>query len=804
MGLAVSHPVSRIWKAGYRDLVSVVPPDASISPQSRLRPDSRGKAPGIRRADGFWSGYNFLHADPPDAETVAKWVNDGANIGLLSAHYPGLDIDCDNPALAKLLQQEALKVLGPAPVRTSRPPRRLLVYRTETPFSRLAAVITFQGVEHTVEVLCGARQYVVYGSHPSGTTYGWEAPLWDTAPDDLTVIDADAIRGFFEHLGSLLDGRATVEVVGDGTDAADKAPPQELLRAPSFEALEGLVADIPNNFPDRDTYILVGHAIKAAGGEDAFPIFLEWCSRWEGGENAPSTVRSDWDRMHAPFRVGWSYLTDMDGAGAAAAVEEFSADPEAEPEPESPVQTLQGTFDFSDTWVVTQVARMVVDRLRFVPETGNWHVWDGHVWAMDRRNEADHLIRRALVNLSAVVADRAAALAEGEQKAARKAAFALQQRAALTKTIPELQAHPALTLCLEDFDRDDWVLNTPDGIVDLRTGTVRASDPSALCSKSTAVGPVHQTPPRWMAFLDELTEGDAEMQRYLQKLVGYSLTGSTQEQILAFIHGPPMTGKSVFLETVGSLFGTYHETTSADTFAKGNVGRHPADLAALAGARLVTASETVEGRGWDSSRVKSLTGGDEVSARFMRQDFFTYRPRYQIIIVGNHEPEVDGADDAILRRLHVIPFEVSPENPDRLLFEKLKAEHGRILAWAIEGTRLWLDEGLVPPPAVQERTDEYKSEEDPVTSFVRDCCVQGMDERVSRRDLFMAWSRWCRARGEDPGTLKQLRRRFRAKQRKMGWSDVRVEEADGTHARGYAGLGLRTEHDSLLDGEYDG
>lgn len=797
----MSHPVSRIWGAGYRDLVSVVPPDAPISPQSSLRPEARGKVPGVRRGDGFWSGYDWLHGGAPSGQEVARWVNDGANIGMLAARFPGLDIDCEDPSLAKLIEQEALKVLGPAPIRTSRPPRKLLVYRTDEPFSRMAAKITFNGLTHTVEVLSGGRQYVIYGDHPSGTTYGWEDPLWDTTPADLAVIGPDDVTAFFEHLRTMLNGRATVEVVGDGAAADDKAPPQELLLAPTFEALEALVADLPNDYPERDEYIRVGHAIKAAGGEEAYPLFLEWAQRWEGGENAEETVRADWGRMHPPFRVGWSYLTDLDGAGSGAA-DEFEADPSAAAEPESPVRTQVGTLELTDTWVATQIAKMVHDRLRYVPETAHWHVWDGHVWARDRRNMAEHLVRQALVRLSALLLDRVAHLSEDEQKSARKAAFALQQRAALTKTIPELQANPALTLTLDHFDRDDWVLNTPDGIVDLRTGRLDPSDPAALCSKSTAVGPANAPATRWLAFLDELTEGDEDMQQYLQKLVGYSLTGSTQEQILAFIHGPPMTGKSVFLETIGSLFGTYHETTSADTFAKGSAGRHPADLAALAGARLVTASETVEGRGWDSSRVKSLTGGDEVSARFMRQDFFTYRPRYQIIIVGNHEPEVDGADDAILRRLHVIPFEETPANPDRLLFEKLKAEHDRILAWAIEGTKMWLAEGLTPPAVVQQRTDEYKAEEDPIQAFLNDCCVLEPTASVSRRALYKVWLRWCRARGEDAGTLKQLRRRFRMKQKKYGWSDVRVHEGE-EHRQGYSGLGLRSEHDSLVDGELE-
>lgn len=429
----------------------------------------------------------------------------------------------------------------------------------------------------------------------------------------------------------------------------------------------------------------------------------------------------------------------------------------------------------------------------------------GYVWAADRRNKAEHLLRLELTRLSQWIREKAAdAPSKAERKALFDAAKSLQTRGALTKALPEIQAHPAVTLCVEDFDQDDWVLNTPAGIVDLRTGDISPPDPTALCSKTTAVAPVYTPPERWLSFLAEVTDGDEDLQRYLHKLAGYALTGSTQEQVLAFVHGPPLTGKTVFLETLAGVFGTYHVTTDANTFASSRGDRHPADIAALAGARLVTASETQEGRGWDTQRVKTLTGGDEVSARFMRQDFFTYRPRYQIVIVGNHEPEIEGVDAALMRRLHVIPFEHRPAEPDRLLFERLKVEWPAILGWAIQGSQTWLKEGLTPPAVVLARTEQYRQEEDPVGLFLEECCdLSDPSAEISRRKLYRAWSQWCHGQGEDAGTLKQLKRRFRGKRLEHGWQDIRMLE-DGQMRNGYRGLCLHDDTIPLLEDEDDG
>lgn len=782
---------TELYDLGYRSLVSVVPPQAPLAPGTTLRLEARGKVPGIRRLDGKWVGYDFVRSPQPSRTEVQKWEGWGANTGLLAHHFPGVDVDCDDPTLARVIREQALKVLGPAPVRGGRDPRCLLMYRTDEPFGKIAAKIHYKGADHVVEVLGEGRQYLVSGVHPTGVQYAFEGEV--PKAEDLTHITAEQVLEFFLHLRTLLEGRATVEILGTGAPATEReAPPQDSLLAPSLKVLGQLVAEIPNSFPDRETYISVGYAIKAAAGGDAgLPIFQEWASRWEGGTNAPETVQNDWRRMHGPFTAGWGWLQDLaEQYGYLSAADEFEAEEGAVPPPEVAKAEIQtGVIEFTDTWVVEKLCAMIRDKVRFVPETGCWHIWNGHAWERDRRNLGEHLVRQGLTLLSAEIHKQAKAHpSEDVGKKLHKFAHGLQARGALTKAVPELQAHPRLTLTLDQFDADAWALNTPGGIVDLKTGKLEESDPLRLMSKATAVAPRKGKPELWLQFLDEATDGDEELQRFLQKQVGYSLTGVTQEQTLCFIHGPPLTGKSVFIEAIGGLFGSYHENAPAETFSATKSDRHPADLAKLAGARLVTSVETQEGRAWDTQRVKSLTGGDMISARFMRQDFFDFRPTFKIVIVGNHEPEIRGVDEAMMRRLRIVPFEHSPEEVDRLLGEKLKKEWPEILQWAIDGCLLWLREGLTPPEIIQARTAEYRRDENPVETFVQDMCVVDREQSITRQALYNAWALWCHRQGEEPGTMKQLKRRFRSAELAYGLVDARVDDQ-----RGYRGIGLKEE-----------
>jgi putative DNA primase/helicase len=263
--------------------------------------------------------------------------------------------------------------------------------------------------------------------------------------------------------------------------------------------------------------------------------------------------------------------------------------------------------------------------------------------------------------------------------------------------------------------------------------------------------------PTWLRFLDEATDGDKALVRFLQQWCGYSLTGDTCEHALVFVYGPGGNGKTVFLNTTSGLAGAYATTAPMDTFAAAKGDRHPTDLAMLRGARMVTASETEEGRPWAESRIKQMTGGDPITARFMRQDFFTYTPQFKLTIVGNHKPVLRNVDDAARRRFILVPFTRKPAHPDRQLETKLKAEWPGILRWMIQGCLDWQGNGLIRPETVKAATADYFDNQDLLGQWLEEeCdCEPGNTYKWDKTSvLFESWSTYAQRAGEDAGSKK--------------------------------------------------
>ena len=212
--------------------------------------------------------------------------------------------------------------------------------------------------------------------------------------------------------------------------------------------------------------------------------------------------------------------------------------------------------------------------------------------------------------------------------------------------------------------------------VDLRTGEEYVPRREDFCTKIAAVAPANIATPLWRAFLDKITAGDSELKSYLKRMAGYCMTGDTSEHVLFFLYGTGANGKSVYVNTLRGIWGDYASAAPMTTFMTSHTDQHPTDLAMLRGVRLVVAQETEIGRQWAETKIKSITGGDPITARFMRQDFFTYTPRFKIVIAGNHKPSLGNVDEAIRRRLHLVPFTITipPEERDKELFDKLKPE----------------------------------------------------------------------------------------------------------------------------------
>ena len=277
------------------------------------------------------------------------------------------------------------------------------------------------------------------------------------------------------------------------------------------------------------------------------------------------------------------------------------------------------------------------------------------------------------------------------------------------------------------------------------------------------------------------------MQSYLQRVAGYCLTGHTIEHAMFFLYGTGANGKSVFVNTFAGVMGDYAITAPMEAFVESRGERHPTELAMLRGARLVIATETEEGRRWNESRIKALTGGDPIAARFMRGDFFEFRPQFKLMIVGNHRPRLRNVDEAIRRRLHLIPFAVTipAGEQDKTLQKQLEAEWPGILQWAVEGCLEWRRVGLAPPDAVRAATDDYISGEDGFGLWLDECTEVASDWAFERTaDLFANWKSWADRTGEFAGTM----RRFAQNMQARGFSPKRQA---GTGRKGFEGIELR-------------
>jgi putative DNA primase/helicase len=409
-------------------------------------------------------------------------------------------------------------------------------------------------------------------------------------------------------------------------------------------------------------------------------------------------------------------------------------------EPSSPVNDIVT----EDSAAVEFVERHG-DALRFCHSTGAWFRFNGVTWQRDQTGIAFQWAR-----------ELARQLAENQDERKR---FITHKTAFASGVERFAKVDPKIAVIIDYWDADPWLLGTPGGTVDLRTGLLRDSRQDDGITKSTAVAPLQEDCPRWLRFLVETTGDDGELIRFLQQWCGYSLTGSTREHALVFVYGPGGNGKSVFLNVVASILKDYGTTAAMDTFNASHGDRHPTDLAMLRGSRLVTASETEEGRAWAESRIKQMTGGDRISARFMRQDFFEFTPQFKLMIVGNHKPVLRNVDDAARRRFLIVPFERKPETPDRELEQKLMREAPGILRWMIDGCLDWQTNGLAKPASVLAATEEYFSDQDLFAHWLAEECAcepGNMDKSETSAGLFKSWKDFAISAGHASGTRQSF------------------------------------------------
>jgi putative DNA primase/helicase len=446
---------------------------------------------------------------------------------------------------------------------------------------------------------------------------------------------------------------------------------------------------------------------------------------------------------------------------------------ELQPEP-APNQDDARPPEYADDAVALRFTERYGDDLRYTAAWHRWSCWDGQLWRRDETLRVFDLARKEC---------RVASVECADDKLRLRLASAITV-AAIERLARADRRHAAT---VDQWDSDRWLLNTPGGTVNLLSGKIQPHRRQDYCTKITAAAPGGSCP-MWHEFLNRITAGDLELQAFLQRICGYSLTGITREHALFFLYGTGGNGKSVFVNSITGMLGDYAATAPVEAFLASSFERHPTDLAGLRGARLVTAIETEEGRRWAEAKIKSLTGGDAISARFMRQDFFQYTPQFKLMVAGNHKPGLRSVDEAMRRRLNLIPFTVTipPDERDKHLEEKLREEGGGILQWAIEGCLAWQRDGLQPPAIVQKATEDYLAAEDKLGIWLEEHCKTSPAYRTATAALFRDWKEWCDGSGEDPGSQKKFSQALEAR----GFERVRIGSAQ---ARGFMGLALSSD-----------
>jgi putative DNA primase/helicase len=395
------------------------------------------------------------------------------------------------------------------------------------------------------------------------------------------------------------------------------------------------------------------------------------------------------------------------------------------------------TIEFSDDALALQFVEEHGAGLRWTPGM-DWMRDEGASWQPDDELHRYDLARR--------ICRAAAGLADTKTEQKRLAA-AGTVNAVLTMA----KADRRIVLPADAWDADPMLLNTPAGIVDLCSGRMRPRRAGDYCTQVAAVAPdATLKATNWLRFISEVFDNDTAMMAFVQRALGYCMTGDRREQKIIFMHGAGSNGKSTLLDLVQWLLGTYALKLPAVALMQAKTERHPTELAQLRGRRLAVSSELEEGQYWAEARIKELTGDDVLTARFMRQDFFEFRQTHKHLIAGNYKPRLRGGDLALARRFVLVPFNATFEGTrrDPLLPMKLRAEAPAVLAWLIEGAVAWHTSGLMIPEKVRAASADYMATNDDVGLWLDECCNLGHDYAEGAGDLYASFRYWKQERGE--------------------------------------------------------
>jgi putative DNA primase/helicase len=424
---------------------------------------------------------------------------------------------------------------------------------------------------------------------------------------------------------------------------------------------------------------------------------------------------------------------------------------------------------------------------RFVSDWNCFLVWHGKRWVKDRSGAVERFAKETIKAMY----EEASAIPDDEaRKASVKWAMRSESKERIKAMVELSKSEPGIPITPEDLDCEGWLLNVENGTLDLRTGQLRGHSRKDLITKlAPVIYDAYAKAPTFRSFLERILPSQA-LRTFVKRAVGYSLTGDASERAFLILHGSGKNGKSTLLEAIQAMLGDYAMTTPVETLLLKPAGSIPNDIARLKGARFVSASENERGRKLAEALVKAMTGKDTISARFMRGEFFDFRPTHKLWLATNHKPEIAGTDPAIWDRIKLVPFNVRipEEEQDKHLDEKLEAELSGVLAWAVEGCLEWQREGLTEPDEVRSATESYKEEMDPLARFIEECCVFSPDLRTPAKDLTVAYRIWVRENGEQELPWREVISKLKT----HGCESLRTNTE-----RGWIGIGLTEEGEQM-------
>lgn len=789
-----AHEAVKLYRQGFSDLIPL-----------------NGKAPWDHAQGHGLEGWSQYKATK---EEVERWGGAGYNIGLLSKRFPGIDCDVPDVNLSIRIRTIAREEFGvTAPIRYGNKPKWLLVTRLPAdsePFKKQTLVFSKGDIEYKIEVLADGQQYVVYGIHPdTKQPYEWDTTgklkdLWMLSSDEVPEIYLDQVITFFSRVKEMLEK--------DGWSVSFKAKTaneakHEPMYAPSIELLRSAMAAVPNESNvDRDTWVNMAYAIQGAmrpewDHEIGYELFEEWAAKWPGGNDSDAN-RTCWETLTESRDLDWSiirYLAEEKGEWkAVSAKEEFAPVTTDEPPPELDSSV---TLDFTkDEW---QVANWIKENSDDFFATGkkDWFCWDGKRWRPDEMDEGftKSLIGDRLYDLTDELIAR---YKKGISKQAKTQILKLRSTSFATTMFNRMGMRRDVHRnrdSVNNHDRVGFLLCTPGGIIDLRSGELIRHDPDLFITQITKVEPSFGNCPVWQNFLLTSCGGDASLVTYIQLVLGSALTTDVSNRLIWFLTGVSGSGKSTLLKHTHAVLGDYAGVIPQGALIHGDTQAHHSAVAGFRDKRFLHGSEIDRGHKWNVSLMKSITGNEPVTARRLYRHYEEFNVVGKIIIAGNETPTLPNVDSAVRARLRIIPF-VSPAISDPQLDTRLQAEYPAILGWLIEGAQRWVANGYPKTDAIDETTETYFTEEDLIAQF-----CDSYFTITGNPQAFVATSiveqLWNRFTTPDQRKEYNLRTQHSLKKAIVG-SNPKLEndqrKVEGRNTRGIRGMKLRESAEKEL------